>query len=155
MPPDSSLIVRRLVNWDHVLCCAPSYLESHPLPRNPADLAEHNCIRYAFYPYGNEWHFFDPTGQPIAVRVNGNLVTTSVDLLVQAAVAGDGVVFTAPYVIHNELKDGSLVPLLPDYRTPDLSIAAIFPHRRHLAAKVRLFIDALVASFAGQEWFQS
>jgi DNA-binding transcriptional LysR family regulator len=155
MPAESSLIVRRLANWSHFLCCAPSYLKSHPVPRSPADLAEHNCIRYAFYPYGDEWHFFDSTGEPIAVRVKGNLVTSSVDMLLQAALAGDGVVLTAPYMIYDELKAGALVPLLPDYRTPDLSIAAIYPHRRHLAAKIRLFIDALVASFAEQEWFHS
>jgi DNA-binding transcriptional LysR family regulator len=155
MPSDSSFIVRRLVNWHHVLCCAPSYLENHPLPGSPVDLATHNCIRYAFYPFGDEWRFFDPTGQPVAVRVSGNLVTTSLDMLHEAVVAGDGVLLAAPYMIHKELKVGSLVPLLPDYRTPELSIAAIYPHRRHLAAKVRLFIDALVALFAGQEWFQS
>jgi hypothetical protein len=56
---------------------------------------------------------------------------------------------------HNFDQVGALVPLLSDYRTPDLSIAAIYLRRRHLAAKVRLLIDALVASFAGQEWFKA
>jgi DNA-binding transcriptional LysR family regulator len=75
MPPDSSFMVRRLASWRHVLCCAPSYLKNHPAPRNPADLAQQNCIRYPFYLFGDEWHFIDPAGQPAAVRVDGNLVT--------------------------------------------------------------------------------
>jgi DNA-binding transcriptional LysR family regulator len=46
MPPDSSFVARRLADWRHVLCCAPSYLKSHDAPRTPADLANHNCIRF-------------------------------------------------------------------------------------------------------------
>jgi DNA-binding transcriptional LysR family regulator len=155
MPPDSSFIVRRLASWRHVLCCAPSYLKNHHAPRNPADLAEHNCIRYAFYQFGDEWRFIDPAGQPVAVRVDGNLITASVDVLHEAAVAGEGVLLTPPFMIHKELEAGDLVPLLSDYQTVDVSIAAIYPHRRHLAPKVRLFIDALVTLFSGNKWSES
>jgi DNA-binding transcriptional LysR family regulator len=76
-------------------------------------------------------------------------------MLHAAALAGDGLLLTAPFMVHKELEAGTLVPLLPDYRTVDFSIAAIYPHRRHLAAKVRLFIDALVAYFAGQQWLDA
>ena len=71
VPPDSSLMVRRLADWRHVLCCSPSYLETHPEPASPADLSAHNCIRYAFYPFGDEWRFTDPDGSPLTVRVAG------------------------------------------------------------------------------------
>jgi DNA-binding transcriptional LysR family regulator len=54
VPPDSSLIVRRLAEWHHTLCCAPRYLENHPAPARLADLATHNCLRYAYYPFGDE-----------------------------------------------------------------------------------------------------
>jgi DNA-binding transcriptional LysR family regulator len=155
LPPDSSLTVRRLAGWRHVLCCAPSYLERHPAPRTPADLAEHNCIRYAYYPYGDEWHFIDPAGKPIAARVSGNLITTSANTLRAVAVGGHGVLLAAPFVLLEELASGALVPLLPEYRTVEFTIAAVYPHRRHLPAKVRVFIDALVARFTGQEWLIS
>ena len=49
-PPDSSLIVRNLAPWRHVLCCSPDYRKRHPAPDRPADLTQHNCLRYAFYP---------------------------------------------------------------------------------------------------------
>jgi DNA-binding transcriptional LysR family regulator len=48
VPPDSSLMVRRLADWRYILCCSPSYLETHPEPASPADLSTHNCIRYAY-----------------------------------------------------------------------------------------------------------
>src|SRR3984957_5448010 len=80
VPADSSLMVRRLADWCHVLCCSPSYLETHPEPASPADLSTHNCIRYAYYPFGDEWRVTDPDGSPLAVRVAGNLVTSDTEL---------------------------------------------------------------------------
>jgi DNA-binding transcriptional LysR family regulator len=152
LPPDSSLMMRRLAGWRHVICCAPAYLERHPVPRTPADLAAHNCLRYAFYPYGDEWHFIDPSGRPVVARVSGNLVTTSAHVLRAAALAGGGVLLAAPFILDQELEAGSLVRLLPEYQTVDFAIAAVYPHRRHLAAKVRRFIDSLVERFAEQPW---
>jgi len=76
VPPDSSLIVRRLAEWRHTLCCAPRYLETHPAPASLADLAHHNCLRFASYPFGDEWHFTDSNGKPATIRVSGNLVTS-------------------------------------------------------------------------------
>jgi len=143
-------MVRRLVGWRHVLCCAPSYLERHPAPRSPADLAVHNCLRYAFYPFGDDWHFIDPAGKPIVVRVAGNLMTSAALVLRAAALAGSGVLLAVPFVFDEELAAGSLVRLLPDYQTAEFSIVAVYPHRRHLATKVRVFIDALITLFAGQ-----
>jgi DNA-binding transcriptional LysR family regulator len=155
MPSDSSLMARRLAGWRHILCCAPAYLERHEAPRTPADLANHNCLRYAFYPYGDEWHFADAAGKPAVVRVSGNLVTTSAHVLRAAALAAEGIVLAAPFVLHEEFAAGSLVRLLSDHQAAEFSIAAVYPHRRHLPAKVRVFIDGLVGLFAGQSWLSA
>jgi DNA-binding transcriptional LysR family regulator len=152
VPPDSSLMVRRLADWRYVLCCAPSYLETHSEPVSPADLSSHNCIRYAFYPFGDDWRFINPDGVPVTVRVAGNLVTSDTELRRHAVIAGLGLALIPPFNIYEELRTGSLVPLLRNYRTPELSIAALYPHRQHLAAKVRVFIDALARAFAGRDW---
>jgi DNA-binding transcriptional LysR family regulator len=152
VPPDSSLMVRRLTDWRYVLCCSPSYLETHPEPVSPADLSTHNCIRYAFYPFGDEWRFTDPNGGPLSVRVAGNLVTSDTELRRLAVLAGLGLGLIPPFTIDHELQAGSLVLLLRNYPSPEFSIAAVYPHRRHLAAKVRVFIDALARLFAGRDW---
>ena len=155
VPADSSFMVRRLADWRYVLCCSPSYLETHPEPASPADLSAHNCIRYAFYPYGDEWRFTNPHGGPGAVRVTGNLVTSDTEVLRHAATAGLGVVFASIFVFAEELRTEALVPLLRNYPTPVFSIAAVYPHRQHLAAKVRVFIDALARLFAGRDWLNA
>jgi DNA-binding transcriptional LysR family regulator len=152
VPADSSLMVRRLADWRHVLCCSPSYLETHPEPMSPADLSAHNCIRYAFYPFGDEWRFTNPEGAPLTVRVAGNLVTSDTEMTRFAVTAGLGVMLISPFSIHEDLRAGSLVPLLRNYPTAQFTIAALYPHRRHLAAKVRVFIDALARLFAGRDW---
>lgn len=145
-------MVRRLADWRLVLLCSPSYLETHPEPVSPADLSAHNCIRNAFHPFGDEWPFTSPYGEPVTVRVSGNLVTSDTELIRFAVTAGLGVTFSSAILFGEELRAGSVVPLLRNYQTPEFSIAAVYPHRRHLAAKVRVFIDALAGLFAGREW---
>jgi DNA-binding transcriptional LysR family regulator len=102
-------------------------------------------LRYPYAPgFAEGWHFLDASSNPVVVRVSGSLITSSPDTARAAAVAGIGLVLTAPFMVADLLESGALVPLLPGYRTPELQINAFYPHRRHLSAKVRAFIDLLV-----------
>jgi DNA-binding transcriptional LysR family regulator len=147
-PPDSTLIKRTLAKWHHVLCCAPAYLETHPTPHRPADLADHNCLIYAYSMFGPEFPFIDPGGNPVAARVAGNLTTSSIAVMRAAALAGRGLWMCPPYIVSDLLASGTLVPLLTEYGRPEMEIVALYPHRRQLSAKVRLFLDRLVEQFA-------
>jgi DNA-binding transcriptional LysR family regulator len=150
-PPDSSLIVRRLATWRHVLCCSHDYLASHRRPERLSELAEHNCIRHANYPFGNEWHFIDRKAAPATVNVSGNLVTNSGETLRQATLRGVGIALAAGFLVRDDLDAGRLVRLLPEYRTVEITMNAVYPHRHHLSAKVRTFIDMLVRHAAEQQ----
>ena len=150
-PPDSSLIVRSLATWRHVLCCSHGYLEKHGRPAQLSDLAERNCIRHASYPFGDEWHFTDRKGVPASVRVSGNLVSNSGETLQRAAIAGVGIFLAAGFLAHDHLELGELVRLLPEYRPIEFSMNAVYPHRHHLSAKVRTFIDLLARRAADQQ----
>jgi DNA-binding transcriptional LysR family regulator len=146
--PDSSLIVRRLTPWRHVLCCAPGYTEAHPEIKHPSDLAQHNCLRYPFYPFGDDWRFEGPDDAIVSASVAGNAVSNSAELLRFLALRGRGVFLAPSFVVVDELAAGSLVRLIPDYRPVEFAINAIYPHRHHLSSKVRLFIDLLAERFA-------
>jgi DNA-binding transcriptional LysR family regulator len=150
-PPDSSLIVRSLATWRHVLCASPFYLEQHGRLQQLSELSEHNCVRHALYPFGDDWHFVDRKGMPATVRVSGNLITNSGETLRTAAVDGIGVSLAAGFLIHDDLEAGRLVRLLPEYRPVELSMNAVYPHRHHLSAKVRTFIDMLAHHSAEQQ----
>ena len=150
-PPDSSLIVRSLATWRHVLCCSPSYLEAHGRLQQLSELTERNCVRHALYPFGDEWHFVDRKDLPAKVRVSGNLISNSAETLRRAALEGIGVALMAGFMIQDDLEVGRLVRLLPEYRPVELTMNAVYPHRHHLSAKVRTFIDLLVHHSAEQQ----
>lgn len=141
--PDSQLIGRRLSGYRHVLCATPDYLARYGTPRVPADLAGHNCLRHANYPFGDEWIFDGPTGEEI-VSVRGNLVTNGSTLLRAAGVRGLGIVLAPRFLVAEELALGNVVTLLDAYALRRLQLEVVYPHRNRLSAKVRLFIDALV-----------
>lgn len=148
-PPDPTLVRRHLATLGRMVYGAPAYLEKHPAPQCPADLAGHNCLRYPHVP--DDWHFLDAGANPVVVRISGSLITTSPETMRAAAVAGIGLMLAPTFLITDLLASGALVPLLPNYRTQELEINAFYPHRRHLSAKVRVFIDMLVDRFAEQQ----
>jgi DNA-binding transcriptional LysR family regulator len=150
-PPDATLVRRRLGTLSLMVCGAPAYLEKHPAPQSPADLAGHNCLRHPHTPSPDEWHFVDPRGNPIVARISGSLISSSSETTHAAAMAGIGLILTSPFVVADLIAAGALVPLLPDYRAQEVEINALYPHRRHLSAKVRAFIDMLVDRFAEQQ----
>lgn len=152
--PDSSLVVRRLAGWRHVLCCSPDYLDRHGVPSRPADLPQHNCLRYPFYPFGDEWRFHGRDGEQ-AVRVSGNLRATSPDMLRLAALRGRGLFLAPSFLVSDDLKSGRLVAVLTEFLPVEFAINAIYPHRHHLSAKVRSFIDLLIAHFADEATWTS
>ena len=150
-PPDSTLVRRTLAKWHPLLCCAPAYLEKHPEPRSPADLVGHNCLLYAYTPFRNRWPFLDTRGNTLMARVPATLVTTSITVLRAVAVAGLGLWLSAPFIVSDLLASKELVPLVRDYRLPEMEIVALYPHRRHLTAKVRAFLDMLVDQFSNAQ----
>jgi DNA-binding transcriptional LysR family regulator len=147
-PPDSGLIVRRLTPWRHILCCAPAYLDARPIPDELADLAHHNCLRYALYPFGDEWRFEGPEGRPVSVRVRGTLVTNSAEALRLMTLAGRGVMLAPTFLAADDLAAGRLVRLLPQHNAVEFAINALYPSRHHLSTKVRSFIELLAERFA-------
>jgi DNA-binding transcriptional LysR family regulator len=150
-PPDSSLIVRSLATWRHVLCCSPHYIERCGQVHELAELSGHNCLRHANYPYQDEWRFVDRNGAPQSVRISGRLVTDSGEALRMAALRGAGICLAAGFLVHDDLDAGRLVRLLPEYHPIEFSMNAVYPHRHHLSAKVRTFIDMLVEHSAEQQ----
>ncbi|MET3906451.1 DNA-binding transcriptional LysR family regulator [Bradyrhizobium sp. S3.3.6] len=150
-PPDSSLIVRSLATWRHVLCCSHDYLEKHGRLQQLAELTGHNCGRHLNYPFGDEWRFFDRRGAPASVRISGSLVTNSGEALRRMVIEGAGIGLLAGFLVSDDLDAGRLVRLLPEYRPVEMSMNAVYPHRHHLSAKVRTFIDMLVHHSAEQQ----
>lgn len=150
---DSSLIARRLTGNEMVVCASPAYWDRHGRPARPEDLAGHACVTYAYNRMPNEWPFRGPDGRRRTVRVAGRLHTNNGDVSLQAALAGLGVVRLPRFICGPYVASGRLEPVLTEAMPPGASIYAIYPHNRHLSAKVRAFVDFLVERFGpGCDW---
>ena len=147
--PDSSLIARQLAPCRMVVCGAPRYFEKHGTPRTPADLAIHNCLTVAVtgLSYYRTWHLTAADGTALKISPIGNMRTNSGAVLKVAALAGHGLVCLPTYLVGDALQSGRLVTVLDDYTAPPLALRALYPHNRHLSAKVRAFVDFLAARF--------
>ncbi|TJZ76310.1 LysR family transcriptional regulator [Chitiniphilus eburneus] len=140
-----NLVARRLCRIRVPISASPDYLARHGMPITPQALADHNCLLYSYAAGGDDWPFGDDGAQK--VRVKGNLRANNGDVLCAAARAGEGIIRQPTFLIGEDLRHGRLVRLLQDYGEPELFAWAVYPSRRHVAAKVRSMID-----FLAGEW---
>jgi len=149
---DSSLAARRLAPNRRVVCASPAYLERHGTPLTPQDLAQHNCL--TANDFVMNWDYEEPDGRPGSVRVSGRYACDNWEVLREWALAGMGVALKSTWDVHRHLEDGSLVSVCPGYTFgSDVAIYAVYPHRRFLPAKTRVFIEFLAASFGPEPYW--
>ncbi len=146
----STLVSRRLASTRMVLCASPRYLQRHGIPSHPTELAQHAVISYSHWSTKDEWHFDGPNGS-VRVKTNPCIQTNSGDTCRAAALADQGVILQPGFLVGKDLSDGSLVELMPEYRSIEIGIYAVYPTRKHVSAKVRALIDFLALHFAKSE----
>lgn len=141
----ASLVARRLGMARGYLVASPALLAEHGVPKTPADLPRYPLLTMSRPDGRGLVPLLDGEGHEYSVWVDApRLMTDDLVVLTQAAVAGMGVVALPVLVCQEELADGRLVPILPDYQIPGGILHMVFPTRRHLVPAVRAFIDFLV-----------
>ena len=135
---DSTMMAKKLSLRTNFVCATPAYLHQYGVPRTLDDLSQHNCLLGT----RDYWHFVEK-GTEKNLRVSGSIQYNSGYSLVDAALKGLGIVQLPDYYVQKYLASGALVSLLDDYREPEESIWAIYPHNRHLSPKIRLLVDYL------------
>ncbi|MGB5834403.1 MAG: LysR family transcriptional regulator [Thiohalocapsa sp.] len=150
---DSTLVARRIAEFERVFCAAPAYLDRRGRPNVPADLRRHDCLHYSNVGVREEW-----TLRPVQaagragseadagkrIDILGPLCANNGDLLRRAAISGMGVCALPSFIIAEDLAVGRLERVLADWRAPKLALSAVWPSRRFVPAKVRAFVDYLV-----------
>ena len=147
----SSLVSRRLASTRLILCASPQYLSRHGAPAHPSELARHAVISYALLAMGERWEFEGPDG-PVGVGVVPRMRSNSGDTCCAAAVQHQGIVLQPSFLVAPHLASGALVELLPQYRSIELGVYAVYPSRKHLTTKVRALVDFLVDAFRMRAW---
>ena len=147
----STMVSRQLTSTRLVLCASPDYLSRHGTPAHPSDIAQHSVISYTLLATGDQWAFQGPQG-PVSVKVAPRMRTNSGDTCCAAALQHQGIVLQPTFLVGPHLASGALVEILPQYRSIDLGVYAVYPTRKHLTPKVRALIDFLVVAFRMRAW---
>lgn len=142
-----NLVARRIGTARLFYCASPAYLARAGNPRTPAELADHDCVTYAYTPTGNQWQMINEAGETVSVRVRGPVHSNNGMLLAEMASEGAGVTAAPDFILEPHLQSGRLVRLFTDLEPRGLPIHVVYPTRRHLSAKVQALTNFLA------DWF--
>lgn len=146
---DSTLIARKLFDVPLRVCAAPAYLKTHGKPRTPADLERHRCVVDLNAQAHNAWRIAATKTSPAtAVRVPARISVNSASAVRHAVLEGVGIGLCPDFVVARDLASGRLVELFAGASEPQLAMHLLYPHRLHLSARVRAFIDFTVDWYA-------
>jgi DNA-binding transcriptional LysR family regulator len=150
----SMLVSRKLATTRMVLCASPGYLANHGTPMHPSELGSHRAIAYTYWATRDEWEFTGPDGA-VSVSVKACIHTNNGDTCRLAALDHQGIILQPTFLVGEDLKRGTLVELMPDFRSIELGIHAVYPTRKFLPLKVRRLIDFLASAFRDPPWMHS
>jgi DNA-binding transcriptional LysR family regulator len=140
--PDSALVALNLGHMFSVLCAAPDYLARHGTPAHPRELAGHSCLRLVNPSVNSKWEL-DCGPERYTLDPQGPLIGNGVEVLLDSALRGLGIAMLPVYSVVDDLRRGTLVQVLPNWRSPEIGIFALLPSRRFVDAKTRAWIDLL------------
>ena len=149
---DTSFMARKIGEDKRLICASPAYLAKSGTPRTPQDLARHTCIISRERPYLNRWTF-RVGGELSELEVSGRVAVNEGEAQMQFALQGIGIVRLTRLTVAQAVREGRLVSLLQDFSADEpVPIHAVYPHRRHLSAKVTAFVNFLIEKFTPPPW---
>jgi DNA-binding transcriptional LysR family regulator len=146
---DSSLVAKRLAPNHRVLCATPAYLAALGEPQAIADLQRHRLLVHN----ADQWRLEGPSG-PATVKVESAVRTNSSEVIREAVLAGIGIALRSTWDVGPEIESGRLRIVMPGWRASSrVAVHAVYPSRRHLAHKVRVFMDFLGERFGSPPYW--
>ena len=149
LPESPNLIVHPIASANRVLCAAAAYLDRRGAPIHPNDLKAHSCLHYGHLANKSQWTLWGPDGEH-TIAIQGVLCSNNGKVLKDAAVKGLGITLLPTFIVGENLKQGALQIVLPDYQPRELSLCVIYPVNRHLSTKIQLFTKFLRDRFVDQ-----
>jgi DNA-binding transcriptional LysR family regulator len=150
-PRDSTLVARRLALMPQVVCASPDYLARFGAPKRPAELGAHQAVKFFASSGGVEYPFaLVVDGEVREYEVGGWLSVNDSENYVAGALRGGGLIQLPRFHVEDELRDGRLVEVLAGWASPALPLSALYPYRRQLSPRVRIFVDWIVQLYEGK-----
>jgi DNA-binding transcriptional LysR family regulator len=145
---DTTLMARTLTVSRQVLVASPAYIGRHGLPRSAQELDKHRLL--TFIGASSDWVLSPARGEAAKVTPSGRFRSNTISALHAATLAGAGIACFTQATVRNDLALGQLVPILPNYSLGERHYYALYPQSRHLAPKVRAFVDHMAEFYAAQ-----
>jgi DNA-binding transcriptional LysR family regulator len=157
--PDSSLVSVRVADNRRLCVAAPQYLAQRGTPQLPSDLAQHDCLTLSSEASQTRgWAFSMPGadgGQVVYLRPRGPLDCSDGQVLFDWCLAGHGIAWRSTWEVEREIASGQLVAVLEDFAAPPNGIYVVFPQRKHLPLRVRLWIEFLKHHYAEPQFWHT
>lgn len=141
IPEEEDLEVEKLSDNHKIVCASPLYIMKHNMPKTPQDLLKHNCIIFG---ENDVWEFkHKVTGEVVSLKdMSGNIVCNNGEIIKDLVLSGVGVTLKSSKDVEKELKDLSIVKLLPDYEVINKTkFYVVYPHSKYSSPKIKAFIE--------------
>jgi DNA-binding transcriptional LysR family regulator len=149
---DTSVVARKLFDFERIVCASPAYLARHGAPDAPEALARHDCMVISSYPSRSQWPFETPSGRRV-IEIAPSTRVNNADGLLQLALMGLGIVRLNEFIVAEALRSGRLVRVLADQHCAEaVPMLAFYPHERHRLPRVAAMLDFLVERFSSTPW---
>jgi DNA-binding transcriptional LysR family regulator len=149
---DSSLLARKICNMRLLLVGAPAFFARHGRPEHPRDLAFLPALTYAYSPTPEVWRFRHPTQGEATVNLAGPLRVNNAQVLGPSLCAGLGVALQPEFIVHRDVAEGRLEPVMADWVPPPIALHIVSPPGRQRPARVRVLFDYLAERLAAAPW---
>lgn len=151
-PESQNFIVRKLFDFERIVCAAPSYVKREGRPRTPEELLRHRCLTVSSIPTHAQWRFKAPSGER-DVHVTPSATVNNADCVYRFALAGLGIARLNEFIVAEAIRERRLVPLLQEFRADEgLAMRVIYAPERHRLPRVAAMVDFLTSTFASRPW---
>ncbi|MBT3135803.1 LysR family transcriptional regulator [Alteromonas sp. ALT199] len=139
----STLIAKKITTIKLALCASPAYLKKYGTPEHPNDLKPEHYLEYSYVNYENDKSALIAALKASAQKVTPKLTANNGEVLANVAKQGEGYVLQPTFIVGKALKNGELVSILNEFVPQAISLYAVYPHRKLISNKLRVFIDFL------------
>ena len=153
--PDSSLVSVRMADNRRLCVATPRYLQTRGTPKQPSELARFDCLTLSSDASQTRGWAFQVEGELQHLKASGPLDCSDGQVLHDWCLAGYGIAWRSTWEVESEIAAGLLVPVLEDFAAPPNGIYAVFPQRKHLPLRVRLWIDFLKQNYSQTEYWRA
>jgi DNA-binding transcriptional LysR family regulator len=150
---DSSLVGAKLADNSRVVVASPAYIKRCGLPTHPSQLSQHTCLTFGASANQSRGWSFMINNEVVQMKLSGRVECNDGAVLHDWAIAGQGIAWRSMWEVNEDLSTGRLVTILNEFRAPDNAIYAVFPQRKQMPLRVRMFIDYLKQTFSDPNYW--